>query len=73
MSGACTHVARVTPSTVPGEKRYADATSSAAKPGYTIIEQTKSRGWEVRDPNDELVCLTVYRKGAREVIRRLAA
>ena len=28
---------------------------------------------EVRDPNDELVCLTVYRKGAREGVRRLAA
>jgi hypothetical protein len=27
----------------------------------------------VRDQGDELVCLTVYRKGAREVVRRLAA
>ncbi len=29
--------------------------------------------WEVRDPDDELVCITVYRKGAREVVRRLDA
>jgi hypothetical protein len=28
---------------------------------------------KVRDLDDELVCLTVYRKGAREVVRRLAA
>ncbi len=47
--------------------------ATAAKPGYTIIKQKHSRWWEVRDPQDELVCLTVYRKGAREVVRRLAA
>jgi len=32
-----------------------------------------NRWWEVRDPEDELVCLTVYRRGAKEVVRRLAA
>ncbi|HEU4560748.1 MAG TPA: hypothetical protein VFS20_23040 [Longimicrobium sp.] len=32
-----------------------------------------ARWWEVRDPAGELVCLTVYRRGAREVVRRLAA
>ncbi|HYH79094.1 MAG TPA: hypothetical protein VEX86_04835 [Longimicrobium sp.] len=47
--------------------------AAAAKPAYTIIKQQKSRWWEVRDDADELVCLTVYRKGAREVVRRLAA
>jgi len=47
--------------------------AAAAKPGYTIIKQKHARWWEVRDPDDELVCLTVYRKGAREVVRRLAA
>ena len=46
---------------------------AAEKPAYTIVKQTKSRWWEVRDPDNELVCLTVYRKGAREVVRRLAA
>jgi hypothetical protein len=50
-----------------------DPAPAAAKPAYKIVKQTKSRWWEVRDPEDELVCLTVYRKGAREVVRRLAA
>jgi len=49
------------------------APGAAAKPAYTIVKQTKSHWWEVRDSDDELVCLTVYRKGAREVVRRLAA
>ena len=35
------------------------APAAAAKPAYTIVKQTKSRWWEVRDPDDELVCLTV--------------
>ncbi|HET7233858.1 MAG TPA: hypothetical protein VFJ16_27855 [Longimicrobium sp.] len=48
-------------------------TSATAKPAYTIIMQKHSRWWEVRDPHNELVCLTVSRKGAREVVRRLAA
>jgi len=47
--------------------------AAAAKPSYSIIKQKKSRWWEVRDPENDLVCLTVYRKGAREVVRRLAA
>jgi hypothetical protein len=34
---------------------------AAAKPTYTIIKQKHSRWWEVRDPEDELVSLTVYR------------
>jgi hypothetical protein len=28
---------------------------------------------EVRDPQDELVCVTVYKRGVVEVVRRLAA
>jgi hypothetical protein len=46
---------------------------AAATPAYSIIKQKHSRWWEVRDPEDEMVCLAVYRKGAREVVRRLAA
>lgn len=42
------------------------------KPAYTIVKQKHSRWWEARDPNNELVCLTVYRKGAREVVRLAA-
>ncbi|HEU4560746.1 MAG TPA: hypothetical protein VFS20_23030 [Longimicrobium sp.] len=41
--------------------------------GYTTRKQKDTRWWEVIDPAGELVCLTVYRRGAREVARRLAA
>ena len=59
-------------STMPDDPK--DPTPAPAeKPAYTIIKQEHSRWWEVRDPENELVCLTVYRKGAREVVRRLAA
>jgi hypothetical protein len=40
--------------------------------GYLILKQDNSRFWEVRDAAGDLVCLTVYRRGAREVVRRLA-
>lgn len=36
---------------------------------YTIAQ--RHRHWEVRDPAGDLVCLTVYKCGAQEVIRRL--
>lgn len=38
---------------------------------YTI--QRRGRFWEVLDPAGVLVCLTVYKRGAREVVRRLSA
>ncbi|HET7233851.1 MAG TPA: hypothetical protein VFJ16_27820 [Longimicrobium sp.] len=51
-----------------------DPTPAAAeKPAYTISKKKDTRWWEVREPENELVCRTVYRKGAREVVRRLAA
>lgn len=34
--------------------------------------QRDGRHWAVYDDRDELVCLTVYRKGAVEVTRRLS-
>jgi hypothetical protein len=37
------------------------------------LQEEDTRWWEVRDLDDERVCLTVYRKGPREVVRRLAA
>lgn len=50
------------------------AAPAAPQPaGYSIVKQRHSRFWEVRDPADELVCITVYKKGAAEVVRRLAA
>jgi hypothetical protein len=39
---------------------------------YTYQKREDTRWWEVRDPAGELVCLTVYRCGAREVVRRLS-
>lgn len=46
---------------------------SAAEPQpYTITKRDRTRWWEVRDATGELVCLTVYRRGAREVVRRLS-
>ena len=40
---------------------------------YTVRKREDTRWWEVLDPAGELVCLTVYRRGAREVVRRLSA
>jgi len=51
----------------------ADTQTNPAPATFRIIKQSKSRYWEVRDPQNELVCITVYKKGAAEVIRRLAA
>ena len=39
--------------------------------GYTIRKYEGTRFWQVLDPAGELVCLTVYRRGARELVRRL--
>jgi hypothetical protein len=53
--------------------RAAKNSAASAEPQpYTIAKQDKSRWWEVRDAAGELVCLTVYRRGAREVVRRLS-
>lgn len=43
---------------------------AAAQPGYTI--RRRGKFWEVTDEAGELVCLTVYKRGAIEVVRRLA-
>jgi len=50
------------------EQSAPEAKVSAA---YTYQKRDRTRWWEVRDPAGELVCLTVYRRGAREVVRRL--
>ena len=41
--------------------------------GFVIAKYYGSRYWMVIDPQGKLVCLTVYKKGAMEVVRRLAA
>jgi hypothetical protein len=39
-------------------------------PGEWTIEK-RHRDWMVIDPAGELVCITVYKRGAMEVVRRL--
>ena len=40
--------------------------------GQFRINRFGRRFWEVRDPQGELVCICVYKKGALEVVRRLS-
>ena len=54
-------------------KQQDNAPAPAAQPAYKVVKREKDRWWEVRDPQDELVCVTVYKRGAVEVVRRLAA
>ena len=54
-------------------KQQDNAPAPAALPAFKVVEREKDRWWEVRDPQDELVCVTVYKRGAVEVVRRLAA
>ena len=37
------------------------------------IEKYSKRYWAVFDCDDNLICVTVYKKGAKEVLRRLEA
>jgi hypothetical protein len=41
--------------------------------GYTIKKRDGYRDWMAIDPQGELVCSTVYKRGAVEGVRRLAA
>lgn len=45
------------------------AVSSANLNGFTIDK--RNRFWHVFDPRGQLVCITVYKCGAKEVVRRL--
>lgn len=40
---------------------------------YRIEQRPGRTHWQVFDPNGDLVCLTVYKRGAEEVVRRLMA
>jgi hypothetical protein len=42
-----------------------------SQPTYTI--KPKDRHWGVIDPAGALVCLTVYKRGAVEVVRHLSS
>jgi hypothetical protein len=52
------------------EKKPAAPPAADPRRGYTIGRH--GRNWTVKDPAGQLVCITVYRKGALEVVRRLA-
>lgn len=53
-------------------KKAPAARTQRTKPGtYTIGR--RARFWEVVDAAGELVCLTVYKRGAKEVVRRLSS
>ena len=52
-------------------KQNRQAPAPQPQHGYTICK--KDRNWAVIDPRGLLVCLTVYKRGAVEVVRRLAA
>ena len=54
-----------------GSRRCAPIAAShqPAVNGYSILP--RKHFWEVRAPSGELVCLTVYKRGAKEVVRRL--
>jgi hypothetical protein len=49
----------------------AQARGQAANDYVPFEVRRCGRYWEVRDAAGQLVCLTVYRRGAAEVIRRL--
>ena len=50
-----------------GINMEADATQTS---GMQIA--ARGRFWSVHDRHGQLVCVTVYKKGAREVVRRLS-
>jgi hypothetical protein len=54
-------------------RRTRDRIVSTPQPnsGYSISRY--KRFWQVTDAAGRLVCLTVYRRGAKEVVRRLSA
>jgi hypothetical protein len=52
-------------------KQKAEALAAQPQPGYEI--RKKDRNWMVIDPHGALVCITVYKRGAVEVVRRLTA
>jgi hypothetical protein len=52
------------------KKRQPEAPAAAPQPGYKI--KRRGKFWEVLDSAGELVCMTVYKRGAVEVVRRLS-
>jgi|GEM_PF-3407723 hypothetical protein len=53
------------------DKKTDKTQGSQTDKGYTVAKYRDSRFWGVWDESGELVCVCVYRRGAREVTRRL--
>jgi hypothetical protein len=53
-------------------KQKTRANGANEQTGYRIQKYGKSRFWAVIDAAEDLVCITVYKRGALEVVRRLA-
>jgi hypothetical protein len=51
------------------KERQPKAPAAAPQLSYKI--KRRGKFWEVVDPAGELVCMTVYKRGALEVVRRL--
>jgi len=51
--------------------RTATTTKERASREPTYEIRRRKRFWEVVDSAGDLVCMTVYKRGAREVVRRL--
>jgi hypothetical protein len=51
----------------------APAATNEEDTGFRVEKREGTRWWKVLDPAGELVCLTVFRRGAREVAHRLNA
>ena len=45
--------------------------NSEQQPGYKVKKYGSSRYWAVVDAAGALMCVTVYKRGAEEVVRRL--
>lgn len=56
---------------LPRARRHSLASTPSQPRGFTIHKY--KRFWQVTDADGQLVCLTVYRRGAKEVVRRLTA
>lgn len=53
--------------------RPPDTHTRDVKGAGAFVVKRRERFWEVRDPAGELVCVTVYKRGAEEVVWRLHA
>ena len=53
------------------KKRQSEVPAAAPQPGYKI--KRRGKFWEVVDAAGELLCITVYKCGAVELVRRLCA